>query len=455
MIAHYVAAQHALTRAGVSTKARQSFSLSKAADRSFDRWAAFSFGGKVGNQSTKLTAALIGLGLSVPTVPAEAQELSIKPILDFRLRHEFVDQEGIAREADALTLRGRAGAEASSGPWRLLAEAEATVPFLDDFDSGLYGKAGYPAVSDPKNLELNRLQLQYSGINKLTVTVGRQRILMEDHRFVGNSGWRQNEQTFDAVRLEYGDAKGLKADLGYMGSVRTIWGDRGRGARQEAVRGDNFAAYLGYATPIGTFSGFAILVDQEEPVVSLYRQSSKTVGFRLAGAKPVGEGTKLTYAASYASQTDHARNPNDYQANYYLTEAGIEHGALKLGIGREVLGADDGLPFTSFQTPLATLHKFQGWADKFLTTPPNGIRDLYGSVGYGWKKVAGFDTITPMIVYHRYRSDRLGIHYGNEWNASVAAKRGRWTATAKLADYQADDFASDTRKAWLQLEWAY
>ncbi|QIK79989.1 alginate export family protein [Sphingomonas piscis] len=392
---------------------------------------------------------------SAMATPAFAEATAVTPLLDLRVRHEFVDQDGFADEANATTLRARGGAEASMGAWRLLGEAEATVPLNHDYDSGFNGKAGYPLVSDPKNLELNRLQLQYRGLARTVVTGGRQRILIEDQRFVGNSGWRQNEQTFDAVRLEYADPKGLKADLTYSWSVRTIWGRDGVGGRQQAVDGNYLFANLGHPTPIGNVSAFAVLIDQNEQVVSLYRQSSKTLGIRVAGAKPLSKAAKLTYAFSFASQADYQRNPNDYVSNYLLTEAGVESGPWKLVLGREVLGADKGVAFTSFQTPLATLHKFNGWADKFLTAPPNGLRDLYASVAYGWKKQFGFDSIGPAVTYHRYRSDRLGQHYGNEWNAIIAAKKGRWTVTAKYAGYDARQFATDTEKAWLQVEWAY
>jgi hypothetical protein len=302
-------------------------------------------------------------------------------------------------------------------------------------------------------LELNRLQLQYRGLPKTIVTLGRQRINLEDQRFVGSVGWRQNEQTFDAVRLEYGAAKGLKADVTYARSVRTIWGEGGKLARQEGVRGDNLFAAVGHTTPAGTISGFAVIVDQEEPIVSLYRQSSRTFGLRLAGARPLSATNKLSYVLSLARQRDHGRNPNDYSASYSLAELALDLGSAKFGIGREVLGADDGRPFTSFQTPLATLHKFQGWADKLLVTPPNGVRDLYGSAGYGWKKAMGLDAINAALIYHRFGSDRLNQHLGNEWNAQLSAKHGRWTAAAKIADYRADLFATDTRKVWMQLEW--
>lgn len=400
----------------------------------------------------RLTLAFAAAALAAP---GSALAQDIKPLLDVRTRYEHVDQDGLDREANAWTLRVRGGVELTSGDWSLLAEGEGTAALRERYDSGVNGKTSYPTVADPENFELNRLEVQYRGIPKTKVTLGRQRINVEDQRFVGSVGWRQNEQTFDAVRLEHGDPKGLKVDLAYSWSVRTIWGIDGKGARQQAIGGDNLFATVSHPTPIGTLSGFAYLVDQDEAAVQGFRLSSQTYGLRLAGSRDLSSRTKLNYVLSYASQSDHHRNPNDYQADYWLAELGIEHGGARFGLGYEVLGADKGLAFTSFQTPLATLHKFQGWADKFLTTPPNGIRDLYASAGYGWKKLAGFDAINAALIYHRFDSDRLNLHYGDEWDAMISARKGRWTATAKFASYDAKEFASDTRKLWLQLEWAY
>ena len=42
-------------------------------------------------------------------------------------------------------------------------------------------------------------------------------------------------------------------------------------------------------------------------------------------------------------------------------------GALEFKLGYEELGSNAGL--YGLQTPLATLHAFNGWADKFLVTP--------------------------------------------------------------------------------------
>jgi hypothetical protein len=134
----------------------------------------------------------------------------------------------------------------------------------------------------------------------------------------------------------------------------------------------------------------------------------------------------------------------------------VTTGGLGLGAGYEVLGADDGRAGSSFQTPLATLHKFQGWADKFLVTPANGIRDAYASAGYTLTKVGPFASIGILAVYHDYRSDRAGLHYGDEVDVQLLARFGkRTTAILKLADYNAKSFATDTRKLWATVEYVF
>lgn len=178
--------------------------------------------------------------------------------------------------------------------------------------------------------------------------------------------------------------------------------------------------------------------------------SSQTYGTRFAGAGSVSKGVTLSYQPGYARQLDYHRNPNDYHASYYLADATLDFGTLKVGGGYEVLGAAGGTALTSFQTPLATAFKFQGWADKFLTTPANGIHDRYGSARCGWKKIGVVDALSVQAIYHDFRSDRLDQHYGTAWDLLAAAKIGRATLSARYADYAAKTFATDTRKFWLQ-----
>jgi hypothetical protein len=410
---------------------------------------------------------------TVVLLPAAAQAVKIKPIVDTRLRYESVDQQGLLHDADALTLRARVGAEATEGPFSVLIEGEGTLALDESYFSGVNRKTTYPIVADPENVEINRIQLQYKG-KGFTFTGGRQRINLDDQRFVGAVGWRQNEQTFDAARVEWSPIKDLKLDVVYSWSARTIWGvdggARGFTNRPQAIQGDHVFANASYKTPYGLLTGFYYRVDEDEPVVALRRNSSSTFGGRFAGSLPLNKAVKWSYILSYAHQQDIGTNPLNYSANYLLAEGAIDYKALKLTAGVEQLGADKSV-FTkatgarfpagfAFQTPFATLHKFQGWADKFLTTPAQGITDYYGSVGYGWKKVGPFDTIAATAAYHRYTSDVASIIYGDEINLQLVGKIKKYTFTAKYADYQRKGIASfagdaDTKKLWLSVEWAF
>ncbi len=342
----------------------------------------------------KPLAVLTGLLLSGT---AYAQDIKLKPLIDARLRYEHDDQAGIALPADALTLRVRAGGEATSGDWSALVEGEGTLSIVNDYNDGTNGKTAYPNVIDPPNLELNRAQIRFAPKGGLAITAGRQRLEIADQRFVGPAGFRQNEQTFDAVRLQYNPPKGVVADFTYAWSDRTVNGRNGTGARPRSIGGDNVFAVLGWRFKPGTLTGFAYLVDQETDqngaAVQGFRLSSQTYGARFAGAAPLGKDIKLGYIASWARQSDYHRNPNDYAATYWLGEATLSAKAFTLTGGYEVLGADKGVALTSVQTPLASFFKWNGWAGKFNPTPPNGLRDAYATAGYGWKNVGPLDAL--------------------------------------------------------------
>ncbi|MFW2830339.1 alginate export family protein [Sphingomonas sp. ID0503] len=384
--------------------------------------------------------------VAIAATPALAQEVT--PILDARLRHEAVDQAGFAKDAHALTVRLRAGAEIRQGDFALLAEAEGTLALKERYNSSTNGRTAFPIVPDPENIEINRIQLQYRGIESTLITAGRQRIALDDQRFVGNVDWRQNEQTFDAVRVESRAIGPLAIDLTYASAARTIYGTRSPIAR---IDGDNI--FAGVSLKLGPVNAkcFAYLIDQDTAVRRHF--SSQTYGLRATTALPLGR-AKLSLAASYARQSDWRDNPNRYAADYWLADAQLQFKAVGFSGGYEVLGADKGLTNTSFQTPLATLHKFQGWADKFLVTPADGIRDLYA--GGSYTLVLGkAPPIRMQAIYHRFDSDRNTRRYGDEWDLQLGFRPAkRLAALIKYSNYRAASFATDTRKLWLQLDFS-
>ena len=402
------------------------------------------------------TAAFLALSaLSSPALAADAgkpkhrDELQIKPILDARLRYEDVDQGAL--DADALTLRLRAGAEAKAGNFSILAEGEGTVAPVNNYNAFPFAVADdqrrtqFAVVADPENIELNRLQVQYKS-GTVTATAGRQRINLDDQRWVGSVGWRQNEQTFDAVR---GEAKlGPAAlDVTYAISQRTIFGeDAGPGT---ALRGDFI--FAGTGSKLGPVQGklFSYLLDYDEDF--FLANSSQTYGGLLTGTLPLGTG-KISLRASYARQSDYGDNPFDYAADYWSFEAGTKIAGFAVAGGWERLGSDRG---HALQTPMATLHKFNGWADLFLTTPPAGLEDAYLSLGKTFDGVKALPGLNANIVFHQFDSAVGKLEYGTEWDASAGFKIGKVGLLLKYADYDAKGFGVDTRKLWLQAEWAY
>ncbi len=361
-----------------------------------------------------------------------------KAKLNFRYRYEFVDQDGLPRDANASTLRSRlswTSATYSGFTWG--AEADhVTVVGDERFNSTNNGRASFPVVADPEGFDLNQAYIKYSS-QKLNLTGGRQRINFADQRFVGGVGWRQNEQTYDAFRAQYKANERVALDYTYVWAVNRLFGPD-NGAQPADWDGDTHLLNLDFKIAQDhSLKAFAYLLDFENdngPV-----NSTSTYGVTYSGK--LG-GFNLN--AGYATQKDYKDSPLNYEADYFNVDAGYKLGAVTLKAGYEVLGSDDGI--AAFRTPLATLHKFQGFADKFLTTPADGIKDL--SVGLAGK----VGKLSMAATWHDFDADEGSTDYGSEINlVATYPLSKRTTALFKFADYDADEFATDTTKVWFMI----
>lgn len=393
-----------------------------------------------------------------------------KPIIDLRLRYETVDQLGIANEADALVARARLGFETGKA-WStaLLVEGEFVGALKDDYreDNSVAVNTTYPVVPDPDTQEINRFQLTNTSIANTTITLGRQRINLDDQRFVGNVGWRMNEQTYDALRVVNKPGGGnFTIDVTYANRANRIFGD---GSPQGDYKGDLGFVNLAYQFRIGKLTAFDYALDFDPIVIPGFaalnpaRVSTNTYGLRFSGERPLSK-VKLGYTLSYAKQTDLGdnvlatpANPNAVDNDYKLIELTGTYKQYSLLLGHEELS---GTGTAGFSTPLATLHKFQGWVDKFLTTPANGIKDSYAQLTAAYKGVGPIESLTAAVAYHTYDAEHVNADYGTEFNASLAAKKGRFTGTLKYGDYKADTttpttVARDTSKFWAQIDFVW
>ncbi len=388
-----------------------------------------------------LPLVLAAQSIALPAFAGFTESLfDTRPDFNVRYRFETVDQDGIAERARASTAKARLSwmMPADEG-FSLGVEADHVLLFPpgveQTFNSTENGRTRYPIVPDPLGFDLNQVFLRYRK-NSVTVTVGRQRILHFDQRFLGGVAFRQNEQTYDALRLQHA-AGVVSLDYAYIDNVNRLFGP-GDGAQPGDWKGGTHA-FRGELEPAEghRFGAYAYLMDFENDNGPANSNASYGVDYS-AGFGP------FAITGTLARQSDYADNPVSYDATYYSLEARLERDSMTFTGGYAVLGSDGGK--AAFRTPLGTLHKFQGWTDKFLGTPPNGVADAYVAVS------SRSGPVVVTLAYHDFRAERGGADYGYEIGASLAWKiNDRFNAQLKFADYAANEHATDTTKFWLML----
>lgn len=407
------------------------------------------------NQASLPQLALV-VALAVPVAaqaetapPLNADAVTLDPYGDLRYRLEAVDQDGLPEDAAASTLRIRAGFRL--GEWHgfsLQVEGEGIVRVgPEDFNDTVNGKAAFPVVADPESVQLNQAFVRWKPHAAVELAAGRRAVNLDNQRWIGSVDWRQNDQTLDLAQVTLRPAKGVSIDYFNAWRVDRIFGeDSPQGVFRDT---DINAVRIAHAaSPVGTVSAYGFWLD----IPSHPGSSSRTLGARLVGDQPVGEGVKLLYVAEYARQSDHGANPTAFDLDYLLIEPGVAIGGWTLRAGLERL---EGNGTVALQTPLATLHAFNGWADKFLVTPPDGLRDIYGEVGY---KFAGgaLKGLTLRAIVHDFAATRCDAAYGQELDLlAVYPIRPNLVLLGKFAHYAADGFGTDTTKGWLSLQFSF
>lgn len=369
-----------------------------------------------------------------------------QPLVDLRLRWETLTQAGFARDAQTLLLRSRLGFRTGAlFDTTLLAEASLLSPLVDDYNSGLNGRTEYPSISDPENYELHRLQLQNTSLPDTDLLLGRQRVALDDQRFVGASNWRMNENTLDSARIINSSIPGLTMDL--IGFDRFHRRTSEASSKLGPLTGDSYLANLRYDTPWGRLTAFDYLLSFNETPT----QSSQTAGARLVGERTVGA-VDFAYTASWAAQEDYANNPVRYREDYtYVQLKGTVHG-YSLSLGTERLGGNGTI---GLSTPMASFHSWDGWAGVFTTTPVNGLLNKYLALGYSTKAAGPLPAFLTAVTYYDFHSARLDLHYGSEVDLQLQASWQRLSALLELADYASADAPTtrSTRSFFLEVDY--
>ncbi|MBK1829133.1 alginate export family protein [Verrucomicrobiaceae bacterium R5-34] len=412
---------------------------------------------------TPLLAALLSSSLShagEPSLPAEtvahpdAFEL-ITPTLDLRTRFEAREQDGYDAST-AWTTRARLGLKtAEFSGFSAFVEGEANLVLGSDYRSNPTGDSStYPyvdgntVISDPRSFELNRAWVQYQQ-GDWAAKVGRQRMIRNNAAFIGNVGWRQNEQTFDAIQLSYTE-EAFSISYAYSDRVQRIFGDEANdglpGPPLHDFEGEFHLLDATYQIADATLGGYVYLIDVENN-------------------SNVGESN--TFGAFYKSACFHAEWA--YQEGESALFAGGDYDAFyghlifSHQIDKATFSAGVEYMEEGFKTPFATVHAFNGFADAFILNrigltnsggAYEGITDFY--VGYTQGGLPWNMTFKGFL--HYFMDDSMDGSYGWEVDAVLIKpfnKQLKGILKATYFDADDDGPFSDIEQVSVELNYSF
>lgn len=398
------------------------------------------------------TAFLAFLTISSITLPAYSDPLTQalskgSYTLQIRPRYEFVQQPGLD-EAHAFTIRSMLGLSTHQ-EYGLTGYIQFinVSSLINNYNSLLNGKTQYSAIPDPEETGVNQFYIQYTGLKGIKARVGRQEIILNDSRFVGNVNFFQTPQSFDAVSLHDNIDRHIHLFGAYIWRIKNILNQlvasktflaQASFTQNQLLHADLFGYWYGNQSKTLIPGAASCLLSGVQAC------NSQTIGIRVAGVIPITRSYRIQYDGSYAKQTPYDGGSPLVKASYAHGGAGLTWRNLGIHADYMVMGANKNGTY-GFQTPLATKHLFNGWADIFLTTPKEGLKSVYITAKALWMNTKF------MARYYSFDSSYHSVHYGHEVDLSVIHRfNPSWLLGAQYADYiSADNLFKNTQAGWI------
>lgn len=418
--------------------------------------------------------------------------------VELRPRFAHIEDDAFPKDSNAFTMRSVLGYETGRFyGFGVYAEALNVSAFGGEaYNSGLNGKTDRPGEGDPESTEVNQVYISYQvppdtyiggyDLGGINLKYGRQKITLQNHRWIGNVGWRQNPQTYDGASVTYAGPYETQLFYSYVYNVNRPTAEA---SPNSDIRTNAHLINLDFALEHWTgvpahLIGYGYLFDYDrnQPVATsgvLAGQdssdaSNKTFGVRLDGAYPFApeeDALTLLYTAEYANQSDYAGGSSVIDANYIFGQLGLEWYGIHLGAAYELLGGDGDY---AVQTQFQTTHAMNGWADRFASViPADGLKDVWVEAGVATPAVlaqtlgGALGGIKVLARYHDFTSDHGSIHYGSEFDIQAAKKiTEQLSLLLQYANYWGDSEASvvttgpanlteDVQKYWVQADYKF
>ena len=377
-------------------------------------------------------------------ISSELPDLFGEHELGMRTRYQSVNDNWLG-DANAFTTRLTLTSKFildQNEQWQLTLQPNYVYAFNEDHYNSVTVTRHTSPIPDPDGFNLTQGLIQYDSNNFWQASIGRQMVSFDNERFIGSVEFWQTPQNFDAVTLQYNNQENLDIQYVYSNKVHRIFGqDSTLNLPADDVRfgliEQRPVNELGQHRLDSHFLNIAFNTENNLSIVGyhyyIYNHdqawfSTKTTGLRVSDEFKPGK-IKYRYTAEFALQNEIKNNPANYQTWYSLFEVGIQYKSHRLDISQETLSQDD---FNGFKTPLATNHKFQGWADAFAGYGVQaGIRDQY--LTYRGRK----SKLNWRIVYHNFDNYNNSENIGTELDIELGYRFTRqWQLKLIYADYR-------------------
>ncbi len=398
--------------------------------------------------------SLAAIAVVVMTTDSMANEIfsDVELNAQLRPRYENVDDGNSAtKDANAITARTKLNAKS-----KLLGveglTANVGLISVNDFGSNKYnstinGQTQYSKVVDPEKAMLSNAEINYK-TGGTTLHAGRGQVNLDNQRFIGTVGWRQLERSYDSLYVANTTGK-----LSLLGAW--VYGFQG-------VNGNPTAD----TNTVLLHGSYAVLPSLKITAYDyMIANTHDTYGVALTGKVALAS-ARIGYRAEYAQQADasmeiHNPTPSTGKADadYTNVDVGANISGFIVGANYELLSGQNGGSTTAFSTPLGTNHKFNGWADRFLSTPTGGLEDMNIRLGY---KAKGFGKV--LVVYHDFKADTAMSgedDLGTETDLLYTNKIPNFNnlnGLIKYASYskgKVAGYTNDVTKVWVGLDYKF
>jgi hypothetical protein len=421
--------------------------------------------GRFFKKSLKVFLSSLCLGLIIFFSPGLQETASAKSVLDssipgiealrdgtvsgsFRASFENSDLENNGtNQAIGLTVQSRLNYRTADGyDWQLFAQVQDVSPLVDNYAPE---NPGFDRINDPNETSMHQVYLDYKGLSSTLVRLGRQEIILNNARLIGNILWRQGAQSFDAGLINHQFTDGISIKAAYVNQVKTALDTR------------------------IDLNHMAILQSTFSPA-SWIRISPYWIGLDSKNGGPAGRGDKATYgirwtgslnkvgyAFDYNQQTEYA-DATQGGGQMYNVSLSRKFSGLKLRANYSFLEGQDGND-RSFDTLFSTAHKFNGWTDQFFRTNhaggglPRGLVNWFVQAGTALPGGVKF-----LVRYHQHQQETRSQNYGTELESVVKKKfYDDLKGLVKFAQYNADRSnnsgvgENDERIVWTRLMYTF